>query len=182
MNIAHDGEPRFLASDFDILHLMKDIVIGASLSGKTTVARYLRSNTNILVSEMDEELTKLNNGRYPTDAEHKHGSLAPKVIKGLLNKKDVLFFTNTDYFSLDNLREARDKGFKIIQLELNLDELNRRNKNRVKNEGYDDLSEWFEGMVVYQEKIRNAGVVDIVIDASQPVKRISEEIQGVFVR
>lgn len=161
---------------------MKGIVIGASLSGKTTVARYLRSNTNISVSEMDEELTRLNNGKYPSDIKHKHESIAPKVIKDLLNKENVLFFTNTDYFSLEDLREAKDKGFKIIQLELNLDELNKRNKNRVKNEGYDDLSEWFEGMVVYQEKIRNAGVVDIVIDASQSVKKMSEEIQRVFVK
>ncbi len=161
---------------------MKGIIIGASLSGKTTVVRYLRSNTSISVSEMDEELTKLNNGKYPTDVEHKHKSLAPKVIKDLLNREDVLFFTNTDYFLLDDLRKAKDKGFKIIQLELGLDELNTRNRNRKKKEGYDDLSEWFEGMVVYQEKIRNAGVVDIVIDASQSVKKISEEIQRVFVR
>ncbi len=161
---------------------MKGIVIGASLSGKTTVVRYLRSNTNISVLEMDEELTRLNNGKYPTDVEHKHESLAPKVIKDLLNKEDILFFTNTDYFSLDDLREAKDKGFKIIQLELNLDGLNKRNKNRVKNEEYDDLSEWFERMVVYQEKIRNAGVVDIIIDANQSVKKISEEIQGALTR
>jgi len=161
---------------------MKGIVIGASLSGKTTVARYLRSNTSVSVSEMDEELTKLNNGKYPTDVEHKHKNLAPKVIKDLLNREDILFFTNTDYFSLDNLREAKDKGFKIIQLELDLDELNTRNKNRIENEGYDGLSEWLEGLVVYQEKIRNAGVVDIVIDASQSVKKISEEIQRVFAK
>lgn len=161
---------------------MKGIIIGASLSGKTAVARHLRSNTNISVSEMDEELTRLNNGKYPTDVEHKHESLAPKVIKDLLNREDILFFTNTNYLSLNDLREAKDKGFKIIQLELNLDELNKRNKNRVKKEGYDDLSEWFERMVVYQEKIRNAGVVDIVIDANQSVEKISEEIQRVFVR
>jgi len=161
---------------------MKGIVIGASLSGKTTVARYLRSNTNTLVSEMDEELTRLNNGKYPTDVEHKHKSLAPKIIKGLLNERDILFFTNTDYFSLDDLRKAKDKGFKIIQLEIELDELNKRNKNRVKNEGYDDLSKWLEGMTLYQKKIRNAGVVDLVIDASLSVERISEEIQRVFVK
>ena len=161
---------------------MKGIVIGASLSGKTSVAKFLRANTDISVSEMDEELTRLNKGKYPTDVEHKRESLAPKVVKDLLNRGDVLFFTNTDYFSLDDLRKAKNKGFKIIQLELSLDELNKRNKNRVKKEGYDDLSKWFEGMVVYQEKIRNAGVVDIVVDASQSLERISEEIQRVFVR
>ncbi len=160
---------------------MKGIVIGTSLSGKTTIIRYLRSNTDISASEMDEELTKLNNGKYPTNAEHKHKNLAPKVIKDLFNKEDVLFFTNTDYFSLDDLRRAKDKGFKIIQLELDLDELNKRNENRIKDEGYDDLSEWLEGMVAYQENIRKAGIVDIVIDGNLSVEKISEEIQRVFV-
>jgi len=161
---------------------MKGIIIGASLSGKTTVVRYLRSNTDISVLEMDEELTRLNNGKYPIDVKHKHESLAPKVIKALLNREDILFFTNTHYFSLDDLREAKDKGFKIIQLGLSVDELNKRNKNRVENEGYDDLSGWLKGMLVYQEKIRDSGIVDISINANLPVERISEEIQRVFVR
>lgn len=161
---------------------MKGIVIGASLSGKTTVVKHLRSNTDISVLEMDEELTRLNNDKYPTSVKHKHESLAPKIIKDLLNKKDVLFFTNTDYFSLNDLRKAKDKGFKIVQLELSLDELDKRNKDRVKNEGYDDLNEWLEGMVIYQEKIRNAGVVDIIIDARVSVEKISERIQGIFIR
>ena len=160
---------------------MKGIVIGTSLSGKTTIIRYLRSTTDISASEMDEELTKLNNDKYPTNTDHKHKNLAPRVIKDLFNKEDVLFFTNTDYFSLDDLRRAKDKGFKIIQLELDLDELNKRNENRIKDEGYDDLSEWLEGMVAYQENIRKAGIVDIVIDGNLSVEKISEEIQRVFV-
>ena len=159
---------------------MKGIIIGASLSGKTTLVRYLRSNTNILVSEIDEELTKLNNGKYPTNIKHKHKNLVPKVVKDLLNKENILFFTNTDYFSLDDLRKAKNKGFKIIQLKLNLSELNKRNKNRTISEGYDDLNEWLKGMVDYQEKIRNAGLVNIIIDASQSVENISEEIQKYF--
>ncbi len=131
---------------------------------------------------MDEELTKLNDGKYPTDVERKHKSLAPKVIKGLLNREDILFFTNTDYFSLNDLRQAKDKGFKIIQLELDLDELNKRNKNRVENEGYEDLSKWLKGMISYQEKVRNEGLADVVIDANQSIEKISEEIQRVFDR
>ena len=79
---------------------------------------------------MDEELTKLNNGKFPTDAGHKHENLAPKIIKNLLNKKNVLFFTNTDYFSVDELRETKDKGFKIIQLELNLDEQEKQKQSK----------------------------------------------------
>ena len=159
---------------------MKGIVIGASLSGKTTLVKYLRSNTNISVSEMDEELTKLNSGKYPTDVKHKHKILAPKIVKDLLNKKDIMFLTNTDYFSLDDLRKAKNKGFKIIQLKLDLNELKKRNKNRMISEGYDNLSEWLGGMVAYQEKIRNAGLVNIIVDANQSVENISEKIQKHF--
>jgi hypothetical protein len=50
---------------------MKVIVIGTSLSGKTTL--------------------------------YKYKVLAPKVIDEVLNKESVLFFTNTDYFSDEEL-------------------------------------------------------------------------------
>ncbi|MBM3254483.1 MAG: hypothetical protein FJZ16_09540 [Candidatus Omnitrophica bacterium] len=160
---------------------MKGIIIGASLSGKTTVVKYLRSDTNIRISEIDEELTVSNGGKYPTDAEKRHKKLVPRIIRNLLNKENILFFTNTDYFSLDDLREARNKGFKILLLELSLNELRRRNKERVNNEGYEDLGRWLEGMVGYQEKVKNSGLVDLVIDANQPVEKIAEGIQGALV-
>jgi len=159
---------------------MKALVIGASLSGKTAVVRYLRSKTDIPVSEMDEELTKLNKGKYPTDNEYKHKVLTPKIISKILNRENIVFFTNTDYFTADDLLRAKKKGFKIIQLELGLDQLKKRNEYRVKNEGYEDLSRWFKGMLQYQEMLRKKGVVDKVIHADQPVENIVKEIREVL--
>lgn len=155
---------------------MSAIVIGTSLSGKTTLVKHLRSSTDALVMEMDEELTRLNGGEYPTDSERKHTVLAPRVIKDVLDRDSVIFFTNTDYFTISDLKRAKDRGFKIIQLELSLDQLKRRNEYRVKHEGYEDLSQWFDGMLQYQKNIREEGLVDKVVDADQPVEELAKEL------
>ncbi|PIZ65874.1 hypothetical protein COY14_01495 [Candidatus Roizmanbacteria bacterium CG_4_10_14_0_2_um_filter_36_9] len=155
---------------------VKAIIIGPSLSGKTTLVRHLRKNTDLFVAEIDEELTKLNNGDYPTDDKYKHEVLAPKVIENVLARDEILFFTNTDYFTVDNLKAARTKGFKIVLLSLNLNDLIKRNETRVKEEGYSDLSQWLEGMVEYQTKIEKLGLVDIILDASLSTEKIASKL------
>ncbi|PIQ73151.1 hypothetical protein COV58_04015, partial [Candidatus Roizmanbacteria bacterium CG11_big_fil_rev_8_21_14_0_20_36_8] len=130
----------------------------------------------LFVAEIDEELTKLNNGDYPTDDKYKHEVLAPKVIENVLARDEILFFTNTDYFTVDNLKAARTKGFKIVLLSLNLNDLIKRNETRVKEEGYSDLSQWLEGMVEYQTKIEKLGLVDIILDASLSTEKIASKL------
>lgn len=142
---------------------MKSIVIGTSLSGKTTLIRYIRANYDFNVSEIDEELTSMNDGQYPMDADYKHQVLVPKIIQNIL-KQDILFFTNTDYFTIDDLRVAKEKGFKIIQLTLPIEILLKRNQKRMLHEGYADHSEYLPGMLEYQQKIYESGIVDEVID------------------
>lgn len=159
---------------------MKALIIGTSLSGKTTIIRYLRPKSHVPILEMDEELKILNNGEYPEDIEYKLKVLTPKIINKILNLKNIIFFTNTDYFTVDDLFIAKKRGFKIIQLELELDQLKQRNEYRVKKEGYEDLSKWFKGMLQYQEVLRNKGIVDKIIHADQPVKNIVKEIQKVL--
>ena len=155
---------------------MKAIIFGTSLSGKTTTINYLRKNTSHNISEIDEELTKINGGVFPENVKHKLHVLAPKIIKQILNSDDILFFSNTDYFSDQQIINAKSLGFKIIQLSVPLGELVKRNKNRVENEGYDDLSYWLDGMVKYQKHIFKLGFVDQRIDATQPTKKIVEDL------
>ena len=155
---------------------MKAIVIGTSLSGKTTIIRQLRLVTKIPVSEMDEELTRLNGGNFPTDSNYKHNVLVPQVIESVLNKDKIIFFTNTDYFTFDDLQKAKQSGFKIIQLVLDRELLNKRNEQRIRNEGYEDLSKWFDGMLKYQKLLEKKGLVDNVIQAGQPSAETANEI------
>ena len=155
---------------------MKAIVIGTSLSGKTTLIKYLRKNTRLIVKEIDEEVEDRSGGEWPVDDNYRFKVLGQNIIRDLLKKDNIIFFTNTDYFTDKNLKAARKKGFIIIQLSLGLDELNKRNKYRMKYEGYDDFSKWLEGMFGYQEKIKSEGHVDMIIDANKPVEKIAKEI------
>ena len=155
---------------------MKTIVIGASLSGKTTLVKYLREH-HIDCSEIDEELTIQNGGSYPTDIDQKHHELIPKIIADVIAAKDILFFSNTDYFTLDDLRQARTAGFKIYQLDIGLPELTKRNKQRVEQEGYEDMSPWLDDMVDYQNELKKSGLVDKSLDATLPVEKLAKEIQ-----
>ncbi len=155
---------------------MKTIVIGASLAGKTTIVKHLRSQ-HIDCIEIDEELTRLNGGTYPTDIDKKHGELVPKIVADVVAQKEILFFTNTDYFTLDDIRHAKTLGFKIYQLDISLPELIRRNKHRVESEGYEDMSLWLEDMVDYQNELKKIGLIDKSVDATLPVEKIANEIK-----
>lgn len=155
---------------------MKAIVIGASLSGKTTLIKYLRKNTKLIVREIDEEVEERSGGDWPVDDDYRFNVLGKNIIGDLLKKDNIIFFTNTDYFSSEDLEKAHKKGFKIIQLHIELSELKRRNEYRMKHEGYDDFTKWLKGMVGYQEKIKSEGHIDAIIDANKPVEIITQEI------
>ena len=159
---------------------MKIIVIGPSLSGKTTLVKELRKNTNLLISEIDEELTALNGGEYPSDIDHKNNVLLPQVIKKILNQKELIFFTNTNFFSEKDLKNAKNLGFKIIQLNVDYQELLNRNSNRIKTENYQDSSPWLKGMLAYQKDIQEKGLVDAVIDANKPISEIIDRLKNIF--
>ena len=155
---------------------MKAIIIGTSLSGKTTLVRYLRTKTKFPLLEIDEELTRINNSEYPIDNELKHNILIPQIVKNILSRDNVVFFTNTDYFTPEDLENARKNGFQIAQLFLDLNELQKRNKFRMENEGYSDLSQWLEGMVNYQIIIKERGLIDKVIEANQTTENMASQL------
>lgn len=155
---------------------MKAIIIGTSLSGKTTLLKYLQSQSNLPLLEMDDELVKANNGSYPEDITYKHNVLAPQIIKDILGKDKIIFFTNTDYFNEEDLKTSKSRGFKIIQLEASLEELQKRNKIRVKEEERDDWGKWLEGMLKYQKDIKEKGLVDFVIPTNQPVENTTKTL------
>lgn len=159
--------------------MKKYIVIGTSLSGKTTLIKYLRSTTDFPISELDEELTELNNGEFPLDVEYKHNVLFPKVLEKILNKSEIIFFTNAWYFKKEDLEEAKRRGFKILQLSVSLKTLKSRNEARIK-EGYEDMNLYLDGMIKYQEDIEKCGVVDYVINGEQSVEKVAGEIQKII--
>ena len=127
---------------------------------------------------MDEMLTEANNGEFPTDNHFKNTVLAPKVIAEILSKDEIIFFTNTDYLSMEDLRLAKEKGFKIVVLDITREELLKRNNIRVESEGYQDQGQWFDGMLKYQQQLKESGLVDLVIDATLSTSQIVSELQN----
>lgn len=156
---------------------MSVIIIGSSLSGKTTILRQLKANTDYMISEMDEELTRLNDGHYPTD-ELLKGKLAKSVISWVItNPPFDIFFSNTNYFTKQDLLRARKKNYRIIILRLSRKEFLKRNEHRVEHEGYEDMQKWLGGMLGYLAEIEKAGLVDKVINAEIEINVVVEEIK-----
>jgi GTPase SAR1 family protein len=156
---------------------IKAIVIGASTSGKTTLLGRIRGKMSLIMEESDDVLTAMNGGVYPKDDNYKMKILVPKMVDDVLAQKEILFFSNTHYFTNEDLKKAREKGFKIIQLGVNKKEMLNRNIYRVDNLGYEDLSRFFKSMTDYQKKIFEEGLVDKVLDGAGEVDDLAIELQ-----
>lgn len=154
----------------------KVIIIGPSTFGKTTIMMHLQGKTAVPLDESDAVLTLLNNGVYPTDDKYKMDVLVPQMIDNVLTLKTIMFFSNTDYFKPEDLEKARMSGFKIIELKVDKEVMKARNKGRIDNDGYKDLSMYFSGMLSYMEDIKKKGLVDYEIDSNQPVEQVADEL------
>lgn len=156
------------------------IIIGPSTAGKTTLLKILKEQVPVPIMELDDVLTEMNGGTYPRDEDFKMTILAPQVVNRVLGEEQIIFFTNADYFSAEELEEASSLGFSIIQLVLPRERMEERNENRVQNEGYEDISGYFDGMLAYQEDLRKKDIVHHEIITDQPIDRVLEDLKKVL--
>ncbi len=152
----------------------KAIIIGTSLSGKTTLISFLKKSTVYTITEMDEELKRKNNGVFPNDDIYKNTVLAPQIIRSILQKKCILFFTNAQYFSESDLTTAKAKGFRIIQLIADKETMLRRNAYRMEHDAYEDHSKYLDAMIAYQHTINH--LVDARIDSTQTIEMVAKQL------
>ncbi len=135
--------------------------------------RYMRKHTDLEIAETDELVMEANNGAWP-DNDLKNNVLVPKTTLEVISRQNVIYFAS---FVPDELIiKARASGFKVLVLSLPHDELLRRNKQRMKDEGYQDAEPWFEIQLSTYERLSDQGLVDEVIDAKKDVKSLSEQI------
>jgi adenylate kinase family enzyme len=153
----------------------KAIILGLQCSGKTTLKRYLESKFDLPLLEDDELFTELNDGEYPSDTEYKEKTLRPMLNEKIKSSDNIVFLTT--YIEKSLLKELKEKDFKVIQINLERDEFNRRNIKRMKEEGYDDANqEWTDDIFKYHKEVRDEGLVDKVIEADKPVEEIADEL------
>lgn len=154
----------------------KLIVIGVSTVGKTTLIRHLRNEYQANVLEFDEELVRLNGGSYPFDVDHRRNVIVPVIQNDILSRRSVVFFTNPYCFTLEQIEQARVTGFRIVELVLDREEMERRNRHRVEHEGYRDHSPYFDELIEHQTALSDHGLIDTSIDASKPTAKIAREL------
>jgi predicted ABC-type ATPase len=152
----------------------KMIILAPAAGGKSTLVNYLRAHTKLNITEVDEEILRANNYSWPDDRDYKDVVIIPDIAKRIINMDSVIYFTYR--VPADLLRRARDNGFKVVLLDVGVAELERRNIKRMSEQGYDDISHWFEVQLKNYEDLNREGLVDHVIDGHRTTKEIAEDI------
>ena len=151
----------------------KLLILAPSTSGKSTLMRNLREHTKLHVAETDEEVMKANNAVWPDD-ELKNKVLVPQTTKEIITRDSVVYFAS---YVPDNLiKEARTMGFKVILLEINMEALLERNKQRMSIENYQDATPWLKMQLDTFERLKSAKLIDNVMDGTQSVETLTKQI------
>ena len=153
----------------------KIIILAPSCGGKSSLMRYLREHTDLHIAETDEEVMKANDGVWP-DNELKNKVLVPKTTNEIITRENVIYFAS--YIPTELLQKAKEKGFRIIFLETPLEVLNKRNTNRIKIEGYDDVSQWFKGQLDNYQSLTENNILDQVVNGNQTVEKVADEVKN----
>lgn len=154
--------------------MYKLIILGPSAGGKSTLMRYLRKNTDLRVVEMDEEIVKLNKGKWPTDDNYRNTVLVPKITKKVIDMDKVVYLSS---YVPDNLaKEAKDGGFTVVLLDVSLEQLKERNAKRMEEEKYGSVASYFNMQLKGFERLRSKGLMDKVIDGHKSTEKIAEDI------
>ena len=120
------------------------LVLATSAGGKSTLMRYLRKNTTLTISEIDEELVAARNNMLP-DAELTHNTLISQITRKLLKGNCDIFLSKD--MSVDLVKEVKDSGAKVVILDTSLEHLRIRNTKRMVDEGYSDVTPWLQGQL-----------------------------------
>ncbi len=135
--------------------------------------RYLREKTDLQIAETDEEVMKANNDVWPDD-ELKNTVLVPKTTSEILNRSSVIYFAS--YIPTDLLKKAKEKGFKVVAIRVPVEELKKRNDRRMKAEGYNDVSQWFEGQLDNFSDLSRKNMISQTIDGDRKAEEIAKDI------
>jgi dephospho-CoA kinase len=155
---------------------MKAIIIGPPLVGKSTLVNYLRGATSFIVLELDEEILKRNMGSWPYNDEVRNTlmhEVLETIIKKVVQKNSLVFFST--YVAVQDLENARQHGFKIIQLVASKQILLERDKERLKA-GSPDSARYIEENFKYQKTVKERGLVDYTIDMEEKLELSSQRL------
>lgn len=108
---------------------MKLLLLGTTCSGKSTIAKELADRFGLSLIEADDEVLKLNNGKWPSE-EHIIDKHFETINIATLGKNDILFVTS--WLEKEEILKFKQKGFLIVELHTTLETLLIRKQNRDK--------------------------------------------------
>ena len=106
---------------------MKILILGLTGSGKSTCAKRIAEKFSLMLVEADDEVLRLNRGVWP-----KQESVIDKYFEmtndEVLRKDTILYVIS--WLEKERIKEFTNKGFKIIELHADMDELLKRKQHR----------------------------------------------------
>jgi predicted kinase len=142
---------------------VKLLVVGPLASGKTTIARHLRSTTTITIVDLDDELVRLNGGAYP-GIETRKTVVAPRALAAAMALPEVVLLHST--FDPGDVRALRAAGFTTVLFEVSGNELQRRHRVRLREEGWSN-EDWADDNRAQIAELRRMALFDHVVDAER---------------
>lgn len=152
----------------------KLLILAPSAGGKTTLVRYLREHTKLEIAETDEEVMKANNDVWPDD-ELKNKVLVPQTTKEIISRPSVVYLAA--YVPDEQITEAKAKGFKVVLLDLTIEELAARNKQRMSTKNDRDAMPWIQLQLDTFDRLQKENLIDDVISGDQPVEILAKKIE-----
>lgn len=140
----------------------KVVVLGACCSGKSSLCEQLRLDHRSVI-ECDEAVMLAAGGAWPASAEANH-RLVIEAASAAIAMTDVIFLTS--WMPTDMLRLARDRSFTVVLLSVSMPELERRNRQRLAEGGYSDVSHWFDSQLENYAELGALGLIDVVLDGT----------------
>jgi len=148
------------------------LVLGACCSGKTSLCDELRPHHRSVI-ECDEAVMGAAGGVWPASAEENRRLVIESAAEAIA-MSDVIFLTS--WVPTEMLEVARDSGFTIALISMPLQELERRNRERLAEGGHSDVEHWFEPQLENYEELLAAGLIDVALDGTLPLTRLAEEL------
>lgn len=154
--------------------MYKLIILSPSAGGKSSLMRYLREYTDLIIAEMDEELVKLNNNEWPLDDNYRNSTLVPQVSRKIISMDKVVYLSS--YLPEVFAKQAKQKGFTIALIEVSLEQLQQRNKKRMSEEKYESVAQYFDMQLNGIRKLADKGLIDKILDGHKSTEDIAEEL------
>lgn len=143
------------------------LVLGACCAGKTSLHEALRDRFHVI--ESDDAGLEQAGGIWPSAASENR-RLVVQIAAEALAMEEVIHISS--FVPTEMIRAARADGFTVALLRVPLAELERRNRERQRAGGYNDMSHWFVSQLESYADLEAEHLVDLDIDGTQPLARV----------